>query len=185
MGAAAGAGATRASTDDGGGEMAMTRREFVQYLALLAAGASALPKQIAAFEQVYEINTKPFGETGLLNIVDLVVGFAGQPQDETLSITFDRGKQQILTFALNRRGHFRWAALPQAPIVTSEQDFRWRVKSHAPDYGFQDHQQQARQDFRCGITAIDQEGLVHALTVNGEKTRLTDYDAWTSFRVGA
>ncbi len=59
--------------------MQMDRRGFVKFLALIAAGAAALPEQVAAFEHYYEVNT-PHVASGLVSVDEIwLTGMATAP----------------------------------------------------------------------------------------------------------
>lgn len=109
----------------------MNRRDFVKSLALLAAGASALPAQIAVFEQYYEANTPKI--SGPLIAMDEIIisGMAGRSARVHVQV-FGNGELR-LNLGLNAFGGVLfWRAAPDSKIVTSQ--LGWSIT--CPDEGF-------------------------------------------------
>lgn len=105
----------------------MERRNFVKFLALLAAGAAAKPEQIFAFEQYYEANT-PFGE-GLVAVDEINV--AGLSWTATPVLCDFLVKDKIrLPLAFNGFGGImHWKAGPDQKIITAISDFSWNIRA--------------------------------------------------------
>ena len=155
----------------GGGDMAMIRREFVKHLALLAAGAAALPSQIAAFEQLYEANTRSFGErSDLIFIRDMIFGFDGVPGDVATRVSLLRGDQTLFQIALNKRATFRWVGVPELPLISPVKDLHWDIQTFAGEY-----LSVVRDEFVGTLGFLDQQDQVHTLTINGRQRRLIEY----------
>ncbi len=113
-----------------------SRRKFVQTMALLAAGASALPAQIEAYHALYDANTPSEGEFNDETILvrDILFGFAGEPRDEAHDIRFQSGEKILIQLALNHRATLRWVATPEQPLIVQRSTFQWRVSPSAPDW---------------------------------------------------
>ncbi len=151
----------------------LTRPEFCTHLALLAAGAAALPQQIQAFVRIYDVNTAPLGESGLIAVEDIMFGFGGVPSDITYSVQFRQGEKVIFQVALNRRASYRWVPTPQAPMLTTERDFNWRVTPHhiIPPV---DDERNSAEDFEGTVRFVDQDSRIRVARIAGEFGRLAD-----------
>ena len=102
-----------------------TRRDFIKYLALIAAGAAALPQQIEAFEKYYEANT-PFGDE--LVAIDEV--FLSGVATKSTPIWFElyRNDRMVSKWGMNTFGGIlRWTAMPDQKIIASRPDIFWRI----------------------------------------------------------
>ncbi len=131
----------------------MNRRDFVKSLALLAAGAAALPEQIAAFERYYEVNT-PKTALPLLAFDELSIsGMA--TRSVRVFVKFFDGDQVVLPAALNAfGGQYFWRGAPDNKIVTSK--LRWEITS--PDVNDKD----ALLTMICGgVSYLDQDLVRH------------------------
>lgn len=155
----------------------MNRREFVQHLALLAAGASALPAQLKAFEHLYEVNTRPFGDraTGIVSIHDFALGFGGTPQDTAAVVRLMDRRRCLLSYALNRRSNMRIAVPPDCPVLALASDVSWSVDSgNSTEWGIE-QTARLREDFSGHLRFTDQDGLIHGIEIDGTRCRLTEY----------
>src|SRR4030095_7014978 len=106
----------------------MNRRDFIKHLALLAAGAAALPDQILAFEKSIELNAIDKIDKGLIFIDDIILsGMSGHSFPLYASI-FTNDKPD-LNFGLNLFGGiFRWVAVPGHSLrVTIPEKFIWEL----------------------------------------------------------
>lgn len=102
------------------------RRDFIQWLALIAAGAMARPEQISAFERYYEANT-PQVETGLISIDEIYIGGLAQASTPVVFMT----TPHRLNLALNLFGGIcRWVAQPDGKMVVTTEEFAWKFESH-------------------------------------------------------
>jgi hypothetical protein len=139
----------------------MNRREFCQHLALLAAGAAALPAQVAAFERLYDVNTRKLAHGSIISIHNLVFGFNGSPCDETALVTFFDGDRPLMPFALNTRSSMHFGVTPDCPMLSTEEGFRWEIQSSYPNSRY------VYNHFTGGVRYIDMEGVIHNVPING------------------
>ncbi len=111
----------------------MDRRQFVKSLALLAAGAAALPEQIDVFERYYEANTP---KTALPLLAVDEVSISGMATRSTrVAVDFFAGDELKLRAGLNAFGGiYFWRSPPDGKIVTPK--LRWVMTS--PDVGGED-----------------------------------------------
>ncbi len=151
--------------------MAMTRREFGKYLALLAAGASALPAQLQAFERLYEVNL-PQAATGLIQVNDFWVGFRS-PKDLAVRFLLTLGKRREIPFVLNYRASLRYVSPMDAPLLTTLEDLAWDLDATEREPG--DRTDIARAEFEGALRVTDQDGRIHDLGIDGKRRRLQDY----------
>lgn len=150
----------------------MNRREFCQHLALLAAGAAAMPAQIAAFEQLYEVNTRQFGrERGIVSIKGFTFGFDGPPCDLAACVTFFDGDRVLQPFVLNTRGMMHMGIVPDCPMFATRDRLRWEVSDSA---GFYDGLGgcYASDHLNGFIRYIDMDGVIHNVPINGKVRHL-------------
>lgn len=146
--------------------MEMTRRDWCKYMALLAAGASALPAQIAAYERLYDVNTVQLGETGLVALRDLVIGFRN-PCDVSMHIRiFDRSRV-LFNFALNKRATFRWVPSPECPKLANGRQVRWQFQASGEE---NDHH---AYDLEATLEYVDQASLIHTVVLSGPEGHLS------------
>jgi hypothetical protein len=104
--------------------MITNRREFVKFLALLAAGAAAKPDQIEAFERYYEANT-PQGDN--LVAVDEIWLSGMAQQSEPVAVEFYKKGSVVLPLGINCFGGMcRWQAAPDQKIIVNRPDFSWK-----------------------------------------------------------
>lgn len=104
----------------------MDRRQFVKFLAATAA-ASALPEQVAAFEQYFEINT-PRIPTGLV-AVDEVFMAGAATRSMVLEANARRNEIQLLNLGFNGFGGIiRWVAAPMQTLMVPAKDFILDIK---------------------------------------------------------
>jgi hypothetical protein len=129
----------------------MDRRSFVKFVAALAAGVSALPAQVEAYEKYYEINT-PRTTARLLMVDEIwLSGLATRSIPTTFNI--HRGDQHLLALGLNLFGGVVcWKALPDAKIMAARGGLTWDIETPNdegnPRYLFNGH-----------ISYIDDEGV--------------------------
>jgi hypothetical protein len=145
----------------------MNRREFIQHLALIAAGAAAMPAQLAAFERLYEINT-PKVATGIIRIDDMYLFFGGEPRDAAAVIKL-RGSATVLPIGLNTRATFRYVPPPDSPFLTTVDDCQWMVTGQYRD-GSHCH-----FDLGGFLRFTDQNGRLHTIEFDGRRTHLSEY----------
>jgi hypothetical protein len=107
--------------------MSMNRREFVKYLALTA-GAAALPPQIAALEQYYEINT-PITPGPYLAMDEVYIGGIANIGSTPLKIGFYQNGLVILNCSLNAFGgcYFWRGALDHKIIANPANELTWKI----------------------------------------------------------
>lgn len=141
----------------------MNRREFAKHLALLAAGAAALPAQLSAFERLYDINTKPLGDTDLVSIEDIALGFS-EPGDYAHFINIYNDQSVLYSFALNQRATFRYLPAPTAPMLATHRGVRWTTESYPA---------QSRIPIMGTIRYIDQSGMIRTCLIDKADGRLT------------
>lgn len=104
----------------------MNRRDFVKFLALVGAGAAALPEQVAAFERYYEVNT-PLVDSGLVSVDEVfLTGMAQKSLPMMFTVTYlDEVK---LALGINAFGGLcRWCAMPDQKIVLPAHEFVWDI----------------------------------------------------------
>jgi hypothetical protein len=114
----------------------MDRREFVKFLALLAAGAAAMPQQVEAFTHYFETNT-PLTPSGLICVDEIYIG--GTASKSTVArVQVLRDEEIVLNFSLNLFGGIvRWVAAPQQMLMGVEGDLT--VKIDQPESDFTGH----------------------------------------------
>lgn len=105
----------------------MNRRDFVKFLALVGAGAAALPEQIAAFERYYEVNT-PLVDSGLVSVGEVfLAGMAQKSLPMMFNVTY-LGEVK-LALGINAFGGLcRWIAMPDQKIVLPAREFVWDIR---------------------------------------------------------
>jgi hypothetical protein len=151
----------------------MTRREFGKYLALLAAGASALPAQLQAFETLYETNL-PQKTTGLIHVSDLTFGFRN-PRDSAVLVAWKFGPNRELPFVVNYRTFTRYVTTPDLPILSTVEDFAWGIYEGGFLDAPSDESWQVQHDFMGSIAFTDQEGKIHQFGIDGQRRTLKEY----------
>lgn len=143
----------------------MNRRDFIKFVALTAAGTSALPQQLAALERYYEINSPQV--EGLISVDEVIISGMADHPSIILQCDFFSNNNNVLNFGLNACGAvLRWIAAPNQQIVTNK--FRWEIKDvgdlenqNIPIYGH--------------INYIDQQGIRHSQKLSTRGV----IDAWT------
>lgn len=143
----------------------MNRRDFCKHLALLAAGAAALPQQIAAFERVFDINTRPLGERDLISVEDIAFGFLN-PGDAAFLVQFLCADRVLYQVPINKRATFRTLPNPQCPMLATLSDFRWVVTEGSQQYP-------GAHDFIGSVRLTDQDGRIHTAPIEGASGRLS------------
>jgi len=107
----------------------MDRRSFIEFIALLSAGAAARPEQITAYEKYYIANTP--GVPGDLVAVDEVwaSGMASCSTRIRLEFVWDGPENKPnLTLGLNAfGGTIRWVAPVDQKIIAVKHTFAWKV----------------------------------------------------------
>jgi hypothetical protein len=110
----------------------MNRRELVKYLALMAAGASALPAQVGAFERYYDANTPITDEP--LAVVDDIWLCGNAARSTRVLATFFPGTLVELPLAINAFGGIlRWSGGPGKEYILRRREVTWELKSSAGD----------------------------------------------------
>jgi hypothetical protein len=115
----------------------MNRRDFIRHLAILAAGMSAMPAQVDAFEQMFELNApRDTVGRGLLAVRHIIIG--GMAKKSTpVTARFFRGQPEIhrtvACYGLNLfGGAVQWMTAPDEPIIAESIggpfDFQWDVR---------------------------------------------------------
>jgi len=143
--------------------MAMDRREFVKFIALIAAGAAAGPPQIAAFTQYYEVNTPKILRVPAA--VDEVWISGVDTRSSRVGFYFYRGEERVQQFWLNCFGGvIRWVAHPEGKIIGEPRALRWKLEAldehiHLPDVG---------SYLRGQISWIDADGKRHYTDLDRE-----------------
>lgn len=129
----------------------MNRRDFIKFIALTAAGTSALPQQVAALERYYEVNSPQV--EGLISVDEVIIsGMADRSM--ILQCDFFSNNNNVLNFGLNAFGAIlRWVAAPNQQIVTNR--FRWEIK----DVGDMENQ---NIPIYGRVNYIDQQGIRHS-----------------------
>jgi hypothetical protein len=108
--------------------MAMDRRDFVQFLAAIAAGMSAMPEQLAAFEKYYEANVPNTSEE-LVSVDEIWMCGTASKSTILSAVFFPESKWQT-KLAINAFGGIlRWYAMPDQKIVLPASNLTWNVKS--------------------------------------------------------
>jgi hypothetical protein len=109
----------------------MGRREFVKFLALIGAGTSALPDQIAAFEAYYEANT-PMVQEPLVAVDEVMLtGLASRSLRVFMELFADSGQSR--KFGINTFGGImRWTAQGNQTIVLRRRHLTWDIKAIDP-----------------------------------------------------
>ncbi len=132
----------------------MDRRDFVKSLALLAAGAAALPQQIAVFERYYEVNT-PKTAAPLIAFDEVSVSGMATRSVRTFINFFDGDQLLALPVGLNAFGGiYFWRAPADGKIVTRR--LRWEITS--PDV---DDKDALLCMVHGGFTYLDQDLVRH------------------------
>jgi hypothetical protein len=118
----------------------MDRRDFIRGIAVLCAGAAALPEQIDFFEKYYTANA-PAGE--LTAAVDelLLSGTATKSMPVHFRL-YRPGSDELSRALINVGcnlfgGMMRWAAMPDQKIIVGKAGLRWRLQ--VPDDFTFDH----------------------------------------------
>lgn len=146
----------------------MNRREFVKYLALLAAGAAAMPAQIAAYERLYNANMPDAG-SGLISVREFFCGFQGTPRDCVALVTVGHGSTKAMPFAMNTRSFLRWVAAPDTPLLVKAEEFYWTVID--PRSG---QDADPFDDFTGRLIVTDQDARIHYVAMTNKQTRLSE-----------
>ncbi len=163
----------------------ISRRSFCRTMALLAAGAAALPEQVDAYERLFLANT-PSGlgfRAGkrIALIQDFICGFAGNPHDRVMEIELLRGGTPILFLPLNYRASFRWVAVPNTPVVAFVSDVRWNIRglSHSGEDEFlapdaSSEAQVAAETFKGTLIYTTEDLTVHHVPLHGASGSLEE-----------
>lgn len=140
----------------------MNRREFIKHIALMAAGASALPEQLQAFEAYFLRNTPLLGEPFICFDELTVAGLAEKSAPVRIAI-FD-GDNNVLSGGLNAfGGAYYWRGFQDQKIMMSLRQARWKIEGCYS--GFDDHW--VKTFLAASVSYIDQDGirvrkLIHA-----------------------
>ena len=113
----------------------MTRRDFVKHLALLAAGAAALPAQVAAFERYYDINMPRVGGDDLLAVDEIYLsGYASRSMPVGLQVT--HADRLLLNLGFNAFGGIiLWRAQADSKLLVRESVLRLDLAGYGNDAG--------------------------------------------------
>ena len=105
----------------------MNRRDFVHFLAVLCAGAAAMPQQLEVFEKYYEANTPLIGTDFVA--VDEIWMSGNAIGSLPVICEFYKNDHCVLPTGLNLFGGiFRWQAAPDQKIVMGKADFFWDIR---------------------------------------------------------
>ena len=126
----------------------MLRRDFIKFLALLAAGAAALPAQIEAFERYYDRNSPPMLDGDAIAVDEITLCGIATKSTVVRCVFFSAMNLSINAFG----GVIRWLAAPDQKIVTRARDFTWEITSSADTPRMTDY-------LDAHISYIDQTGL--------------------------
>jgi len=116
--------------------MKTNRRDFIQWLALIAAGTAARPEQIKAFEQYYDANTPVGNRLVALDEVQLIGlhNRGGMP----VVCNFYKQDRIILPAGLNAFGGvYFWRAGPDSKIIADATDIFWKFDPKTPGFELQ------------------------------------------------
>jgi hypothetical protein len=106
----------------------MDRRAFIKAIALLAAGVSALPVQVEAFERYYTVNSPTSAPDGQLIAIDQIVVSGMATRSMPAFCKFYTSDQCVLPFGVNLFGGVVfWSAGADQKIITTKSAFRWRI----------------------------------------------------------
>jgi hypothetical protein len=106
----------------------MDRRQFVNFIAMMAAGgAAAKPEQVEAFQHYYEVNTPLVTDESLVAVDEIMVsGMAARSTPLRFRFWAER---HYMPIAFNLFGGIvRWTALPDGRFMASAADVRWTVE---------------------------------------------------------
>lgn len=106
----------------------MNRRDFCRQLALIAAGAAALPSQIEAFTNLYEVNSRGLSGVDMISINNITIcGLAGHSLPTHIDLM--RGDTLVLPMGINLFGGMMiWYAHPGNCIIANKGDVRVRIR---------------------------------------------------------
>ena len=144
--------------------MDKNRREFVKFIALLAAGAAALPQQIEAYTKYYDANTPLTG--GPFIAMDEVWMSGLATKSTRVRMTLFHQDRSEYTWSFNAFGGVvRWVAAPDMKLVAIEKDLKWRLElfDGRPDYRAGDDW--VRQTMNGYISYIDDMGRRRQMTL--------------------
>ncbi len=128
--------------------MSMNRRDFVKFLALTAAGAAALPQQIAAFESYYEANTPQTSEE-LLAVDEIWASGMASCSTVVKMIFFPEAQSGGMTLGMNAfGGMIRWAAMPDQKIIIRKRHLTWDISGNSNPSILEGHVSYIGQDRR-------------------------------------
>ena len=104
-----------------------TRRDFVKFLALIAAGTAARPEQIAAFEEYYEANAPRADD--LVAVDEISISGLASSASNPMNGEFYANDRPVLCCGMNLFGGvYFWRAAADSKIVVSRPDFFWRLR---------------------------------------------------------
>lgn len=131
----------------------MNRREFIKHIACMAAGASALPEQLQAFEAYYLRNTPLMGEPFICFDEMTAIGLATGSAPVRIDIL--DGDNHVLTGGLNAFGGvYYWRAFQDQKIMMPLRQARWKM-SHHFDYD----DAWVNRYLNASVSYIDQDGI--------------------------
>lgn len=114
----------------------MNRRDFLRNIALVAIGHAALPQQIEALTNIFDINA-PKLSAGLIAIDEIYIGGMAEKSAPTIfEFIKSSNKSPILNLSMNLFGGVvRWVATPEGRIFTREEDFILKARPFK-DYNY-------------------------------------------------
>lgn len=145
----------------------MNRRDFCKTAAILAAGAAAMPSQIAAFEQLFDVNSQHLGNVAdLIQINDIFLGGTATAS-HVLTVEFMDSERLIEMIAFNGFGGVvRVANMPNVPKFSTIRDFHWKTTNQYTGMGY------IGGSCRGTVTYTDSDMLVHVEEMNFMHNRL-------------
>lgn len=132
----------------------MDRRDFVKFIALMAAGVAAAPEQIAAYEHYYDVNAPRLAPKGLIAVDEIwISGLASCSTAARLELV--REPRCVLHFGLNLYGGVvRWAAMADQKILAPKGGLVWDLTGHRNG----ESTKLRTEDFCGQISYIDPDG---------------------------
>jgi hypothetical protein len=145
-------------------QMQTTRRDFVRMMALLAAGAAALPEQIDVFQRYYEANTPLIGGP-FIAVDEVFIGGLASGGSTPIRLNLFAEDINVLPLALNAFGGVAfWRASPDGKLVSQCSDFRYAIEHLGDDSEWRRPSDSwIRQTVHGYIKYIDEDALRHTV----------------------
>lgn len=144
----------------------MNRRDFCKTAAILAAGAAAMPSQIAAFEQLFDVNSRHLGNVAdLIRINEIYLGGTARVSRVVLVDFYDDERLLHLLSFNGFGGIVRLVMLPDAPMFSTRSRFRWRISDDGDVRTW-------TNAFRGTVTYTDSDLVVHTEEMVNFETQL-------------